>query len=197
MTVAKGELITYSDVANCTFFPKGTILMYDGGDWVDNQTLPGWYRCDGQDTPYGKTPDLRDRFICGGETSGEYGGNIEHSITKKNMPRHAHVFSGEISATRKEDTVTVTDLVGYLGYGAHAMSEVGTSGIVSVDTNYARGVGSGDTGFGGAYRFYIDLNHSHGFSEDDFFTGYMGEGQSFKVNAEPAYYALIYIKKMV
>jgi hypothetical protein len=39
--------------------PIGTILIYNGTDWEDDKTIPGWFWCNGQNG----TPDLRNRFI--------------------------------------------------------------------------------------------------------------------------------------
>ncbi|MDR1997692.1 MAG: hypothetical protein LBQ83_05155, partial [Candidatus Margulisbacteria bacterium] len=44
--------------------PVGTILMYNGSGWVNNSTLPGWYKCDGSNG----TPNLVNKFVRGGAT---------------------------------------------------------------------------------------------------------------------------------
>ena len=51
--------------------PVGTILAFNSAVIPD-----GWALCDGT----GGTPDLRDRFIIGGETPGETGGSTTTSI---------------------------------------------------------------------------------------------------------------------
>jgi hypothetical protein len=70
--------------------PIGTILMYDGYGWTDNQTMSGWYICDGRNTPHGRTPNLLDKFIMGSASSGNTGGNNSLKLSIDNMPKHKH-----------------------------------------------------------------------------------------------------------
>ncbi|MDR1452572.1 MAG: hypothetical protein LBJ25_01155 [Candidatus Margulisbacteria bacterium] len=96
--IAAGEEIRAADMLNLTFFPLGTILIYDGGGWTDNVTLQGWYLCDGQEKtlPDGKkttTPDLINKFVRGG-TSCAAGGDGKVTLTVQNMPSHGHGLTG-------------------------------------------------------------------------------------------------------
>lgn len=75
--------------------PKGTILMYNGTNWQNDVTIPGWYMCDGQNG----TPDLRERFIAGCSYSadrtipnapGNFGGDNSFRLKTDHLPTHAH-----------------------------------------------------------------------------------------------------------
>ena len=83
--------------------PLGGIIMWSGA------SVPsGWTLCDGV-AAYGQTvPDLRGRFILGGNlkgaanytdattglvcTNGTYGGEAKHTLTTNEMPAHAHAY---------------------------------------------------------------------------------------------------------
>jgi hypothetical protein len=39
MTITSGSEVLAEDILNLTFFPLGTILMFDGTGWQDNKTL--------------------------------------------------------------------------------------------------------------------------------------------------------------
>lgn len=61
----------------------GCIMMFSGS-WVDNSTMPGWYKCDGNNG----TPNLVDKFIRGATTSGGSGGSddaviVDHTHTDR------------------------------------------------------------------------------------------------------------------
>lgn len=75
--------------------PTGTILMYNGSNWQNDSTIPGWYMCDGQNG----TPDLRERFIAGCSYStgrtipnapGKFGGENSFTLKTDNLPAHAY-----------------------------------------------------------------------------------------------------------
>ncbi|MDR1998088.1 MAG: hypothetical protein LBQ83_07185 [Candidatus Margulisbacteria bacterium] len=66
--------------------PVGTILMYSGSGWVNNSTLPGWYKCDGSNG----TPNLVNKFVRGGATSGGTGGADSVKLTTNHLPGHTH-----------------------------------------------------------------------------------------------------------
>lgn len=63
--------------------PVGAITFWAG----DATTIPnGWQLCDGTNG----TPDLRDRFVRGGEVPGETGGSNTVQLTAENLPNHNH-----------------------------------------------------------------------------------------------------------
>jgi hypothetical protein len=208
--------------------PVGTILMYDGINWVNNQTLPGWYKCDGANG----TPNLTNLFVRGGASSGGTGGANSQSITlaTDNMPKHSHTLSGTL--------MTDNQSAGHTHSIAHDHGSV-TSGGIS-DDNYAQisnqdsdSVPSGrassknprsawnPTGDSGSdcRDIYIDLAHTHSVDLPNFtgnsggvsadhthnvtLSGSTGDAGSTAdiptaiiIDTVPAYYALIYIKKV-
>ena len=70
--------------------PSGVITMWSGSaDKVPN----GWAICDGQNG----TPDLRGRFVLGGNNEykiGSSGGSSTHALTMLELPPHTHNVSG-------------------------------------------------------------------------------------------------------
>ena len=50
--------------------PIGFITMFSGA-WTDNSTIPGWYKCDGNNG----TVNLVNKFVRGAATSGATGGS--------------------------------------------------------------------------------------------------------------------------
>jgi hypothetical protein len=85
MAIEQGKPLLASDIQNLTFFPKGTILMYDGQLWDRTGGIPGWHICDGEEG----TIDLRDKFIRGGTTARQTGGTDTAEV-----PKHDHTFTG-------------------------------------------------------------------------------------------------------
>ena len=81
MTIKTGERLSASDIQNLTFFPKGTILMYDGQLWDRAGGIPGWHICDGEEG----TINLQDKFIRGGTTARQTGGTDTAQV-----PYHTH-----------------------------------------------------------------------------------------------------------
>jgi hypothetical protein len=79
--------------------PIGTILMFDGYNWVDNQTMPGWFACTAGNSGRG-CPNLVNSFIKGSATathsSGGNSGN-EITISANNLPTHTHALSGSFT----------------------------------------------------------------------------------------------------
>lgn len=66
--------------------PIGTILMFDGTNWENDKTIPGWFMCDGTNN----TPNLIDKFIRGSNKSGETAGNDSVKLAPKHTPVHTH-----------------------------------------------------------------------------------------------------------
>lgn len=84
--------------------PVGTIVMYSG------TTMPAhWLLCDGENN----TPDLRDRFILGGELN-DIGGKSTEKTTgdkdKKNFALNTNESSSTITVQVKEHSLTVDEL---------------------------------------------------------------------------------------
>ncbi|QGG11664.1 phage tail protein [Enterobacter cancerogenus] len=84
--------------------PVGTIVMYSG------TTMPAhWVLCDGKNN----TPDLRDRFILGGELH-DVGGQSAEKTTgdkdKKHFELNTNKSSSGISVTVSEHKLTVSEM---------------------------------------------------------------------------------------
>ena len=112
MVIVKGSPMLADDINNLTFFPKGTILTFSSDAWnaTGEKFKEIWKICDGQNG----TPRLIDKFLRGGESSGETGGSATVSLTKENLPKHEH----EITDPGHTHTVSTILPVGNSGCGA-------------------------------------------------------------------------------
>jgi microcystin-dependent protein len=175
MVITGGAEMVASDMTNLTMLPKGTILMFDGGSWVDNQTMSGWYKCNGQKINGKQTPDLVDRFIRGATSSGLTGGSTagqKITLTAANIPSHAH---GIIDA-KHSHTVSL--------HGRHGRKSAADSPAWD----------SGDV-FHSTASKTLDA-HKSGLANQTNGTG-KSNPASFEVISMPNYYTVIYIIKMV
>ncbi|MDR1997200.1 MAG: hypothetical protein LBQ83_02610 [Candidatus Margulisbacteria bacterium] len=206
--------------------PAGTILMYDGSGWENNKTLVGWYKCDGNNgTPNLTNLFIRGGASSGGSggadsqsitlTTANLPGH-SHSVTDAGHSHtvtdsgHTHTDSGH-SHSHTHDTHTGS----VQGYDAGNTNIFGNaSGVFSASGNANRQQSSD----GGARDAYYKLSLSAGHSTDStsgkaaissnatgitidskttgISLGNTGSGAAFTVNTVPAYYALIYIKKV-
>ncbi|MDR2428296.1 MAG: hypothetical protein LBD62_00640 [Candidatus Margulisbacteria bacterium] len=195
--VKSGERLVATDITDLTFFPKGTILAFNGEAWsktrAEFKTL--WKICDGTNG----TPNLVGKFLRGGTNSGEvnnpnlaaYGGGADSqgiTLQTKHMPKHEHTFTG-------------TSLSGYSPYlqfpGTHGgfNKDTGRGGIITkTETTGA------DCGTEGkpdeALRFKIEFTPSGSISSTGGGNAASGYGESFPVNTLPSYYTVIYIMKV-
>jgi hypothetical protein len=84
--------------------PVGTIVMYRG------TTMPAhWVLCDGKNN----TPDLRDRFILGGELQDVGGQSAEKTAgdkDKKHFVLNTNKSSSDISVTVNDHKLTVSEM---------------------------------------------------------------------------------------
>ena len=170
-----------SDILDLTFFPIGTILTFSSTAWsATSATFKNiWKTCNGQNG----TPDLTNKFLRGSLASGATGGTDSQSVTLQtaNLPSHNHTFTnGTTNSTSKT-------LTGSFSGGEKGIS---ASGIVSRSFSSQYGSGDGDHDND---LLSIDATHSHGVTGT---IGSTGSGTAFTVNTVPAYYAVIYIKKM-
>lgn len=76
-----------SEINNLFLAPIGTIMMYSGS-WTDNNTIPGWYKCDGNNS----TVNMVNKFVRGAATSGATGGSDDAVIVS-----HSHQFKGDLT----------------------------------------------------------------------------------------------------
>jgi hypothetical protein len=183
------------DIAHSERFdllPIGTIAMFSG-TWVDNDTILGWFQCDGTDG----TPDLVDKFIRGGTASGATGGSddavvVEHTHTVScggQSADHTHVYSGT-SGSQSLENHTHDTALGFGGAGYHLRNY---DDVLEDYTTYTEKPASdGD-------------KHRHAFS---FSTGNASAGHTHTVvitdegtapgneSNLPAYYTLIFIMRI-
>lgn len=182
-------------------FPKGMIMMYfDNG----THTAPtGWAICDGSNG----TPDLRSKFVMGGEWSGEtndksmsgskdsryasgtaLGGKASinenatdsHMLTTNEMPSHTH----EISGRQYPDKHYVYWSDRTVGWGEHNITDA-----------YAGGKDEDQPGHDNYkdYDLIVAANsgggagHSHSITQSD---------HTHNVQVEIPYYTLMYIMKL-
>lgn len=112
--------------------PPGTILMYNGKNWQNDVTIPGWYMCDGQNG----TPDLRERFIAGCSYSadrtipnapGNFGGDNSFRLKTDHLPAHAHSIPAHghtvtVGSGGAQNGIKTSDAAAH----SHGMEENGT-----------------------------------------------------------------------
>jgi hypothetical protein len=180
--IKSGERLVATDITDLTFFPKGTILTFSSEAYSATSAAfkEIWKICDGQNG----TPNLVNRFLCGGSSSGAIGGADSQTIAVP-LKSHKHAFSdGVTNSTSK----TLTGYFPSNGAGWRGVysgivtqsNEYGYLGVTGEDSNNARG--------------YIDATHSHGV------TGAIStEGEAsptITVNTVPKYYQVIYIMKV-
>jgi hypothetical protein len=88
--VEQGERLVATDITDLTFFPKGTILTFSSEAWSATSAAfkTIWKICNGQNG----TPDLRNKFLRGGDNSGAAGGADSQTVTLTvdNLPSHKH-----------------------------------------------------------------------------------------------------------
>ncbi|MDR1452631.1 MAG: hypothetical protein LBJ25_01450 [Candidatus Margulisbacteria bacterium] len=153
--------------------PVGTIIMYDGTNWADNATLPGWYACTSANAGKG-CPDLISRFIKGTDHFSKFGtaGNTNHEvqIMANHLPAHSHNFSTTTNeAGEHTHPMVMNPIAGGNTYG------INVSTCTPVYHTYMLSAGS----------------HNHpvsGTTDENTTTG-------IKLNIEPQSYALIFIRK--
>jgi len=177
--VAQGERLLASDMLDLTFFPIGTILMYDGSNWTDGRG--GWYICNASNKALGRTPDLSDKFIKGNGTTAKEGGST--ALTSEKLPKHTHGVT--INAT--------TNLNGSFP-AIHTQSYTGeqnTSGIArSSNVSLVSAANGGQSPYGGVqFSIYADHNHTGSASNDNSSTS------DSNTSNMPSYYSVIYIRK--
>jgi hypothetical protein len=182
-----------NDLLYLTFFPKGAILMFNGSEYAnlvnasDAAYRDVWKLCDGKNG----TPNLINKFIRAGASSGGAGGNDSITLTAANIPlpahshgltgitvettgAHTHTVSGS-AASEGGHVHTVTGTVDSGGAHTHGVSDPGHSHRVGY---YGRGSSSGNYTMTDTMQVELrtsgektgitinDTNstHSHGFS---------------------------------
>jgi hypothetical protein len=174
-----------------SFYPIGTVIYFTG-TWQDNVTKHGWYKCDGSNG----TPDLRNKFIRGGSTSGQTGGYTDlflayhtHPITVgNNSVDHTHTLTATVASqttpSHSHDLMFATATSGsYIGFRISDLSWTGWSYSETVTGSHSHIVSAtlaNDT-----------TNHTHTFSINNVGVGETGVGDNL-----PAYYTLIPVMRV-
>jgi len=152
--------------------PLGTILMFNGVGWVNDSTIQGWYKCDGNNG----TPNLINKFIRSEASSGNTDGSDnaivvthDHGGTSGNTSPG----TGNQSSNHKHS---------YLDYSNHADRGRGQKRVADDVPNTAL------TGNNNVPHSHIVNAHGHSISS----TGSSGAGAN-----KPAYYSLIFVIRMI
>ena len=85
--------------------PVGSIVIWSG---TESNIPENWHLCDGTNG----TPDLRGQFVIGAGTDyevGDTGGEVEHTLTLNEMPRHTHEIPVKNSTSSTRPTIVLTD----------------------------------------------------------------------------------------
>ena len=143
--------------------------------WSGSQaSIPsGWYLCDGNNS----TPDLRNKFVIGAGSGGNYSVGDTGGYTDTFIPEHTHTYSGSVSGGTHNHTYIDQYVVINNGYRPWPASNNDCA---------ARNVNVGGDG-----------SHSHSYSG----TTAVNTGGAAITNAQrsgrnlPPYYALCYIMK--
>ena len=205
-------------------FPIGTIWMYDGMNWKDNVTLPGWYACvpaneDGgaAGLSYGIT-SMVDRFVMGKSAAGAgaAGGANSYRLTAAQLPAHTHtinhdhpqVHSGNQRQNHKHFLNFYTKTSGHHRHTIDMAEgeDVGTSALMKLmgypsEKKRTRSAPTSHTGvhIHGITGFTGPPSSTHNHAIDiPVFTGNSGStGLGAAVNSRPAFYSMIFIRKCV
>ena len=167
------------DIAKTAHLPIGLVWMYDGADWVDNETLSGWYACVAANAAQG-CPDMVDRFILGKIVAGGgvAGGSNTHTISSAELPVHTHTINHD-HPSMYFDVLKMSDAAHQVFAGSYVSVGNGASRANTPTRNTYDTVAS---------RVTINLPS---------FSGSSGNGAfaNSPINTKPAFYSMIYIRK--
>jgi hypothetical protein len=174
--------ITSLETTKQDILPIGTILMFDGYGWVDNQTLVGWYACIAANSGRG-CPNLVGSFIKGNDTaSHSAGGNAGNQVTigTNNLPTHTHSLGGSFATDSK---------------GGHYHRASGWGGLKDSFVSGSSHKNAMKNDVSSTLATTSDGSHTHTVT----LSGSTGNNATTaaKLNIEPQSYALIYIRKCV
>ena len=200
-------------------FPVGTIWMYDGANWKDNDTLPGWYACvpeneDGGTAglSYGIT-SMVDRFVMGKAVtgSGATGGANSYKLASSQLPAHTHTINHDHAAfssgnQSSNHTHTISGTARTAGNHTHTVygtiySGGGADGLEAGHNRNLDNHGEG-TSHGGSHTHSVSgstgnnaVGHTHPINVPPY-TGNSGStGAGDQIDNRPAFYSLIFIRK--
>ena len=184
----KQDQLNDGHIINGSTLPVGVILMYDGNGIADADTrteaigertgdtisMPGWYVCNGQSG----TPDLRNKFIRSESVSGNTGGSDDAVVV-------SHNHTGSTGGPSINSTGTVSAGHTHYYYHWYGTTPRGLSSNLAAN-NVSHGYYTGGIT---ANHTHSMQSHTHSFTTST--NGVDGTGKNM-----PAYYSLIFIKKM-
>ena len=92
ITVTGGLNAQGQGISGFGTIPVGGIIMWSG----PTPEIPdGWAICDGRIVNGRATPNLAGKFIRGGNSAGEVGGQDNVMLTISNLPAHSHLYAGD------------------------------------------------------------------------------------------------------
>lgn len=200
-------------------FPVGTVWMYDGTDWRDNVTLPGWYACVPENEDGGTAGlsygiiSMVDRFVMGKAVvgSGATGGANSYRLTAAQLPAHTHTINHDHAAFTAEPnsvnhTHTISGTAATAGNHSHIVygtirSGGGANGLAAGNNRGLDNHAEGTSG-GGSHAHSVSggtggnsLRHIHLINVPAY-TGNSGStGAGAEIDNRPAFYSLIFIRK--
>ena len=124
MVIAKGSPMLAEDINNLTFFPKGTILTFSSTAWnaTSAEFKNIWKICNAANHTADNTiPDLTDKFLRGGTSSGATGGG-KKQLSADELPSHTHTITdnGHTHTTPSYDEAGI----GGIATGAYKESDM-------------------------------------------------------------------------
>lgn len=192
--------------------PVGVVWMFDGSNWVDNSTIPGWYACIAANSGQG-CPDMVDRFVMGKVVagSGATGGTNSYQLTVGQLPSHDHTISAysgtfasgnpSVNHTHSVSASTGSESANH-NHGISAHGSVCDGSIVaracSNPFSVTNSTGGRSTAHGHSFSTTsgtVSAWHTHdttvSFNTKN--TGSTGSGNS--IDNRPAFYSMIFIRK--
>lgn len=145
--------------------PPGAITLWYG----ESTTVPyGWQLCDGANG----TPDLRDRFIMGGDFPGETGGFDEMVLTEDTLPPHHHYFVTSSDGEHQHGFEDHMNAISNVWYNLLYYYQVGTNLV-------------------GEYYHLASMEGEHAHTG---MTAYTGDAHPY--DNRPAYYKMAFIMRL-
>ncbi|MDR1323084.1 MAG: hypothetical protein LBK68_01465 [Candidatus Margulisbacteria bacterium] len=204
VATALSSKLSASDISNLQEkLPIGTILMYDGANWADNSTLPGWYSCISTNVGKG-CPNLVDSFIKGTDSATRRGsaGNTGNEVTigASNLPTHTHSVSidTDTKGAHRHGLRSTTSDLNEAAHGFQYNVSNGTNKnaipvgwAYNISTDYYETFRESPSSSAVLYAMSETGGHKHNVSGN---TG-NNTTTAAKLNIEPQSYKLIYIRK--
>jgi hypothetical protein len=181
----------FVEATNFLTLPIGSIIQFDSS-WIDNNTIPGWYKCDGSNG----TVDLRNRFVRGSTTAGSTGGTNDAPLIE-----HTHTSSVSAESAAHTHTLNTPSSSDNLNH-QHGINAIGGS---PTPQNGSGPVGSYAQGGGNAYvSTAYSWNHTHTLSGDSLSDNSATHTHSISIantglasgSNMPAFYTLIFIQRI-